>query len=687
MRTVASGGPKKDEAGQLDANQRKWLDQFVRGVNLYVAGHGGKLPVEFSLLEYQPEPFTIDDVLGIFLALAWESSPAAGVDPVMARIMGKLGRQRALELLPYDPAASPAVEAVDLGKWEPAGILFSRQAERPESMRVPGFRGGCAWAVGPQTTTGGYAATGCMVYQMLAAPGFWYRARLVAGDFHLAGAFVPGLPAAIAGSNGHVAWGCVSSPVDDADLFVEKLDADPPQRYWRIDRWRNLREIKETYRVKGGRSVSRSIFLTETGPLVSEVHQGTALSLRWVGRDGLDCFPALYALNRARKSNEIRSALKILSAPSLNVAWAEEEGGYGIQLAGRVPVRPPGSDGIFPMPAWTAVHDWRGFIPFDELPSLAHHSGAPVAVADGRPGGDDHPLFISCYWNDRSRTDRINEILRQGREDYRESFQKIQTDVLSPLARDMTPTLVQALAGKKIGSSYEEKAIQVLRSWDFQVHRESAGGAIFALFYQSLLEQLFLASLGDNCYRRFIDYDPLAERMVRKIFLEGRTDWLGDAPSQEVLRRSFKEAVNRGRSLMGGDPAKWKWGEIHRMVFRHPLTDRSRFLEMLYHVGPFPMPGSLDTIDWSGWSKTHPFHVVAGVSLRQICEMSRPPDLAGISPMGSSAHFFSGHYKDQTQAWAHGRSFKEPLVTAEIRQTGINTVVFSPSGTNRVSQR
>ena len=676
MRTIKSGRKREVSPERMSDSERRWLQKFVQGINRYISSHVGKLPVEFSLLEYRPEPFTPDDVNSILLALAWETSPASRVDPLMARIVGRVGKAMALELIPTDPAAPSGVFADELAGWNVRGILFSRPAEGRILGRVPGFRGGCAWAVGPARSRSGNPMAASEVYQSLAAPDFWYRARLVAGDFHLAGAFVPGVPVAIAGSNAQTAWGCVSALADDADLFIEALESNSPNNYWRVDRWRKLDERKETYRIRGGSSVSRTIQLTESGPLVSDSDQHRALSLRWTGQSGSGLFPAFYALNRARGGQEIQPALQALIAPCLNVVWADREGNYGIQCAGKIPVRSPDSDGVLPMPAWTGVHDWGGFIPFHELPSITNPPEELLISADGRPGGADYPLFVSCYWNDYSRQERIKELLSAGKEHFRESFQAIQNDNLSPLGQRLTPAILNALNGKTKKNRLEEEAAAALTSWDFHMAGDSAGAAVFGLVYQSLLEELFLKQLGEPLYEGFTSYSPLASRAVKKILANNGQGWLKSTASEAVLTKAFEKATEQGKSLMGADPKKWKWGRIHKTEFRHPLTARSRFLETLYNVGPVSVSGSDDTINFAGWSPARPFQVVDGVSLRQIADMTEPPQAFGISPLGSSSHFFSAHYKDQTAAWLGGRSYPDPILTADIRKTGLSAVLF-----------
>jgi penicillin amidase len=679
MRIARIGESEQKRTDRISEDQRRWLESFLRGVNSYISTHAGKLPLEFSLLEYKPEPFSLKDLLELMHSIAWETSPAPRVDPVLVRILARLGKERALGLFPGDPAVSRGYVPGDLEGWEPQGALFSVAVDRPGVMRLPGLRGGAVWAVGRTGTRSGNPMVGFSAYQVLSAPGFWYRARLATQDFHLAGAFFPGLPVAVSGSNQSVAWGAISCPVDDADLYIERLDSDQPKHYWKLDRWTPLRETTQAYRVKGGRSVSRTVMLTETGPIVSEAHNECALSLRWTGRDGLGFLPAFHALNRAKNGQEAKNALRELTAPALNVVWADAEGAYGIQMAGLVPVRPPGSDGVIPMPAWTSVHDWLGFIPFDHLPSATAQADAPAAVADGRPGGLEFPMFMGCYWNDELRLDRIREILGQTREHSRETFQKIEGDAVSPIARDLVPILLEAFKGTGGGDKDEESALNMLGSWDFQMQKESAGAAVFGLFFQGLAEETLRAPLGDRHFKAYTQYSPLVQRLIRKVFVQKDKSWLGAVEPEGLLRKSFSDALRRGRALLGESPSKWKWGKLHTAEFRHPLTSRSRFLEMLYHVGPVGLPGAGDSIDCGVWSALRPFQVIEGVSLRQIVDMGQPPEIVGVSPLGSSAHFFSPHYKDQTQAWADGRYFHEPVVKADIRQDGSNAVMFFPA--------
>jgi penicillin amidase len=679
---LASVGQPKVQSEFASERQRRWVERFVQGINQYISSHSEKLPVEFSILEYRPEAFSIDDIRSVLLALAWESSVAVRIDPVLCGILTKRGKDEALRLFPGDPAVSREYVPAQLTGWDVKGALFSGPVDQP--LRFPGLCGGCAWAVGPAWSRSGKPLIGCSINQSLSAPGFWYRVRLVARDLRLVGAFIPATPFAVAGNNGRVGWGCITTLADDADLFIEQVDSNAPNSYWRIDRWKQIQELKETYRVKDNAPVTRSILMTESGPLVSDVNDGRCLSLRWAGREGLGLFAAFYALNRARDGQEVRQALKSVAAPCLNVVWAEESGASGIQFAGRVPIRSPVSDGIIPMPGWTGAHDWGGYVPFHELPSARTPSGGASIVANERPGGPDYPFFMGCYWDGVGRSQRIGELLRLSGEHHRETFQTIQNDAFSPFAAQLVPVLLAALSGEK-SNSPEAEAARILGSWDFQMTWESLGAAIFGLFYQALTQELVSERLDNTPGKGFTANSPLAERIVRRTLLENRAQWVSDQSTAPLMKRCFAKAVADGMSYMGSDLNQWKWGMIHRAEFRHPIAARSKLLETLYNVGPNALSGAGDTLDYADWTPRRPFQVTEAVSLKEIQDMTEAPQVFSVSPMGASAHFFSSHYKDRMDAWLNGRAAREPTELADIRQNAFSSVLFKAVPTTSVS--
>src|SRR5438046_1378826 len=48
-------------AAALAERDRAHWEAYARGVNQYIEGHRGNLPIEFRVLRYQPQPWTVVD--------------------------------------------------------------------------------------------------------------------------------------------------------------------------------------------------------------------------------------------------------------------------------------------------------------------------------------------------------------------------------------------------------------------------------------------------------------------------------------------------------------------------------------------------------------------------------------------------------------------------------------------------
>ncbi len=653
-----------------DSVEQKWTEGFIHGINKYISLHANKLPVEFSLLEYRPEPFVPADIQSIILALSVESSQAFKIDPVITRLISKLGDKASL-IFPKDETSPEPLILGDLTGIQTKGAIFA--ATRQQGHGIPGFRGGCLWSVGQNFSRSGRAISACSLFQDLAAPGFWYKARLFSPDYQLSGAFIPGIPAACAGMNKNMSWVCNPTMVDDADLFLEILDSNSPKSYWKIDRWKRIGTKTETYLVKGGSGVKKPIWITETGVIVSDPVNSRAFSLRWTGQDGSLFSTALFIINRATNNQEFTSGLRQLQTPCVNSVWASDDGSHGSQFAGKIPIRSSSSDGMCPMPAWTGVHDWQGFVAFEDLPSRKNPAEGFTSNCDERPGGSDFMIYTGAYWRNGAKNLRLTALLANSGAHSRESFQKIQNDIFSFTAARLAQTLLEHTVPK---GSTENEAVAMLKTWDFQMSNDSAQPAIYALWRRAVSKALVSNHFGADIYQVISRNTELTNKAADKLLFDAIAS--ADPQLTAILSEALAKGLADGVALFGPDMKKWKWGSAHTAEFRHPVAGKSRFLEDIYNVGPVALSGARDTINYTSWSIQRPFEVTEGVTLKEVYDLTNPPQEYGVSSLGSSAHFFSGNYKDQTAAWLSGRLFRYPLDASEVRKNSSGAVLLRP---------
>jgi len=679
MRAISSAGGKRNELSDLTQAETVWLEKFIQGINSFLILHKDKTPVEFSLLDYRPSLFSKEDVRAIMLGLAWQSSTAARLDPLFNRLVSKVDPAALRMILPSDPAAPQTPIPPDLIGWEPRGLLFDQFSGERQKTSPLGLRGGIAFTLAPQVSRTGSTLLGGAIYQDLSAPGFWYRARLTAPNFHLVGAFVPGLPVALSGANERMSWLSVPCPVDDMDLYIEHIDPENPVSFLRADGRRKTAQTRQRFDVKGGSKIDKVLVSTDVGPVVSDVENGRAFSMRWTGQDGTGLFKSLFKVNRASSANTLSEALATLTAPAVQVAWADTDGNIGIQFAGKIPIRHHDSDGIIALPAWTGIHNWQGYVPYVEMPHVINPEKGYLVAADGRPGGPDYPYLFGCYWMDGPREARLSELLRTSPEQDLRSLIGLLQDVHSHLASKLVPTLIRQLEEGENHNEQEKAAVELLREWDFLMTRESAGAAIFSLFYQNLVETILVNSLGRDVYGQLHrDPDLLAFLIMKKFGGPGQKT-SGSSAVREFMIPCFRAAVARGSVLMGDKPSTWKWGKLHTVDFHHPVAVRSSFLEALFDVGPVPEGGSWDSVRMMAWSPASGFQTRTGASLKLVAEMTPSPAVAASVPLGNSGHFFSSHYKNELSNWAGGRLIAEKVKVGENVHGTAKSIVFRPT--------
>jgi len=65
FRTLGLSRAAARDVAQLDAESRKLMEAYARGVNMFIEEHLDRLPLEFTLLRYKPQPWQPSDTLAI----------------------------------------------------------------------------------------------------------------------------------------------------------------------------------------------------------------------------------------------------------------------------------------------------------------------------------------------------------------------------------------------------------------------------------------------------------------------------------------------------------------------------------------------------------------------------------------------------------------------------------------------
>ena len=274
------------QAKNLTPETKAIFAAYARGVNYYLETHRGRLPLEFTLLNYSPRPWRIEDTLLAALQM-YRMLTTSWPDELRKLHMLEKGDKEKVEFL------YPARTGTEV---------------------APGSN---AWAVSGAHTASGKPILAGDPHLDWSIPSPWYLVHLKGSDgngaLDVTGASLPGIPAVIVGHNQRVAWSVTNLEFDVQDLYREQIDAQTG-RYQVNGQVRQAALERDWIGVKGQKPLQADTWITAHGPVFLN-DEGRNYSLRWTAADTTSMeFPFL-ALDRARNWDEFNQTLRHLLRP------------------------------------------------------------------------------------------------------------------------------------------------------------------------------------------------------------------------------------------------------------------------------------------------------------------------------------------------------------------------------------
>lgn len=161
-----------DVYDKLSPASIKVLESYTDGVNAYLKAHAEGLPIEFKLLDAQPEPWTVKDCLSVLALYLWKKSSKWRFSTIDTRVFD-ISRLKQVYKEGFIPRSS--------GKdW--SGFIAGTKSKSGDSY----------WLLRP-----GYATV---------QPALWYEINLISPLWNIHGLSLPGFPSVLLGHNTNFAW-------------------------------------------------------------------------------------------------------------------------------------------------------------------------------------------------------------------------------------------------------------------------------------------------------------------------------------------------------------------------------------------------------------------------------------------------------------------------------------------------
>jgi penicillin amidase len=637
------------------------LEAYRDGVNAGLAALGGK-PWPYVLLQAEPEAWTVADTAlagyAMFFDLQDETNSRElalwrireNVPPALYALVAVDGSEWDAPLIggPRGNAVLPGPDVLDLRKlptsWDDADHKVSEPA-------APGSNN---FAVSGKLTADGRAIVADDMHLGLRAPNIWFRARLryddaraPGGKVDVSGFTLPGIPAVIVGSNGHVAWGFTNSYGDWLDFYRVDWADEERLRYYVPGGQAAVRTTSEWIEVKGGERVELKVRDTRWGPITAELDDESSLALRWTAQ-----LPGAlnFGLSDMALAGDVDAGLAvadIAGIPAQNLVIGDHTGRIAWRLTAQMPERAGDCESTAPLKVEAACR-WAGWLAPTENPSLVDPADGRLWTANARVvEGDALRLVGDAGYANGARARQIRDGLYA-----KDRF--TEADLLAIQLDDRALFLQrwhQALMDE--AKVNQDEALQSLAreaaTWDGRASVDSTSYRLVRAWRLAVIERIqngLLApaqvALGD----RFVMPDLPQMEAVAWPLLQQRP--------AHLLPRKFSrwdallaDAAQQVRDQIRGPAGARTWGSRNTAAICHPLAGAlPQFTRswLCMPADPLPGDGNMPRVQGPAF----------GASQRMVVSPGHEDEGYIHMPGGQSGHPLSPFWGAGHAAWVRG---------------------------------
>jgi len=661
---------------------RRAIAAYRDGINRYLAEARAdplqKLPWEFHVLGYFPEPWTVTDSIAICRLAARIFGERGGRELRNLVLYQQLVRRHGEELggeifddLRWlnDPEAPVTVPREDdaratagamahrrskrrgplfaLYRWFPDLRAFLTAYERWQRQRRALFRllglpvtfGSFGFVIdGTKSQTGRPLLLGGPQMGFL-YPDIVHEVHLKAPGWHVTGMAFAGGPAILVGHNERIAWTTTSGPGDNVDLYIERLNPADHEEYLYQGAYRRM-DVREEilavrtsplgFPLRATKTIRVLVRRTVHGPVlfVDEANHVAVVLKRAHWMKETETWAGFLEINRARDMADFERAVRRIPT-SHHFLYADVEGNIAYWLAGWVPVRPAEYDPRLPLPG-TGEAEWEAYT--RPMPHVRNPRQGWLANWNNKPTVDfDNPDDV--LFGKQHRVLRLMSVLaeparvlawkREGGTEPRlgiEDLVSIEEDIArfddaGPKGAFLRDFLLQALDEANPGDPRMSRVAELLQNWD---------GALYAD-----------ASASPNVDPANVLFDAILRRLIENVF----ADELGSDLLSEVTINTVLRVLERARSG-GGSALDYLNGADWRQLLAKSVREAVDELVRIY--GPM---WATPWVPREVLRFQHFFGFYVGPSIpkanratyTQIVELTDPPRGWSRLPSGQSA--------------------------------------------------
>lgn len=659
---------------------KSMVESYTKGINDYILSlRYEDLPIEYKLLDYEPEPWTNLKVALLLKNMA-KTLNVGEKDLEMTNALKLFGKEMLDVLYPdYESVGDPIVDKTDNWKFDPIKINTDIPLALPDELinikpieKPSKDVGSNNWAVSGAKTISGSPILCNDPHLNLSLPSIWYIIHLNAPGINTMGASLPGSPAVISGFNDSIAWGVTNAQRDLVDFYKIQFKDNSKKEYLSDGKWLTSKKVVEKHTVKGNDDFYDTVIYTHHGPVMyDETFHGedekNHFAFRWISHDPSEEVMTFYKLNRGKNYSDYSQALDHYGSPAQNFVFASSSGDIAMRVQGKYPIRRKG-EGKYILDGTKTSTEWQAFIPNDQNVMDKNPSRGFVSSANQYPSDPTYPYYINGSSFEAYRNRRINKVLSGLNQITPTDLMNLQFDVYNLKAEESLPTWLGYLDTTKL-STTENDALQILKSWDLYNTIDSPGASYYEawwdVLYPMVWDEMKESKVSLEFPTTYTTLKLIKEKPALNFFdIQGTPE---KETAKEVVQKAFADGVasiEKWKINKGKSP---RWADYKDTFIGHLM----RLEAFSYHV---EHGGNHDIVNAS--SRTH------GPSWRMVVSLEKSGTQAwGVYPGGQSGNPGSPFYNNMLDHWSKGKYYKFHFTSSsdQLKNNALSITTLKPA--------
>jgi penicillin amidase len=656
------------------------LQAYTDGINAYINSlDPDQYPIEYKLLDYAPEQWTIKKCALLYMYMAWELSGSTN-DLAHTKFLKEFGVQNYRDLYSFDsPLLSPIMPRETEWDFDPV------QIDAPDDIYMSDpYGNGIKYQPNPNNGSNNFAVSGSRSksglpilandpHLNLTLPSIWYENHLITPEFNAYGVSLLGAPCIVIGYNKDIAWGSTNGMNDVMDFYDITFRNELKEEYLHDGKWKQVSLSIEKIKVRDSETVLDTTYMTHHGPIMSHdifdkmPRFGSSVSvgraMKWLASEPSMEPKTFYLLNKARDYDDYLHAISYFNCPGQNIIFASSDNNIAIWQTNKL-IPKWDLQGRFIMDGSDSSHDWKEKLPIEHQPHSLNPSRGYLSSANQNPVDSGYPYFVPGDYAPPFRGARIDQILHETHSATYKDLQSIQNDNKSLLAKRVVPILLETLDKDRLTPDQLE-IFKHLSDWDYFYNPDSKMPGIFDLWIKKISDSTWKDELGDADE----DVEWPNFRILSDLIADSPdSKWFDNINTKKAERLStlamdaFDEVSKKLLEELGSVGEKWKWKNFRG-------TD-------VYHLAKIPGFGRMHLPTGGDWNIPNATARTHGPSWRYVVELGDRPRGYGIYPGGQSGFPGSVHYDQFLDAWVKGELYELhfPYTKEEINGHSVNFI-------------